>query len=299
MFVVGGKKKTTYYMVNAVCICAASVFFVKNYKDAGELFAEKTAASVLLLATALVVHCIKAGRLYFALYGNDIGLKKHLKVYCKVTAVSNVIPFKTGEFFRMYCYGKETGSFLKGSVIVLLDRFMDTVALVVVFTGTCTIFNGKQISIFAAVLMVFLTVVAVVYLVFPGFYRYWKKYFLRAEASVHKLMVLRTLENLQAVYRETEQVVKGRGVIMFGLSVLAWTVEIGSLVLAERVYLYNDRYTAVEKYLTAAMAGGESEGLRRFIFISVLLLVITYLITALSYKPDKKGTMYNEDICRI
>lgn len=294
------KRKMAYYGANTISICAASVFFARNYKNVSGLFEEKRMESILLLLiTAMTVHCIKAGRLYFALYGNSIRFKKYLMIYCKVTAVSNVIPFKIGEFFRMYCYGNEIGSLLKGIVIVLLDRFMDTAALVIVFTGTWVIFNGKQISKLAMAFMVFLTVVIMLYFIFPGFYRYWKKYFLQAEASEHRLLALKALENLQTLYQEIEQVIKGKGVIMFGLSMIAWTVEIGSVVLLDQIYLHNDRYDVVMGYLMAAMSNGESEGLSRFIFISVLLLAVTYLLLAFLCKPDKKRSIYNENICRI
>jgi len=288
VYAVKKEKGTAYCWINVIVVCITALFFVLNYRSVNRLFEKGNVLSILLLLIAVViVHIIKAGRLYFALYGNDIGLKSYLETYCKVTPVSIMVPFKIGEFFRIYCFGTEIGNFLKGIVIVLLDRFMDTAALLVVVFGTWA-FNGGRINLLTMVFMLFLVAVVMVYFIFPGFYSFWKKYLLHADASERKLCVLKLLENLQILYKEIEQVIKGRGVIMFGISLVAWAVEIGSVLLINYMYSQNDGYSVLMEYLMSAMLNGSSEGLKRFICVSVLLLSIGYLIVRFCIKQTEK-----------
>ena len=124
------EKKMKYNIINVVVLLITMLFFIYNCRDLPEIFAEKDLTSVFLLGiTVILVHVIKAGRLYLALYGSEIAFITYLNTYCKVTPVSIMLPFKLGELFRMYCYGQLLGNNLKGVVIILFDRFMDTTAL--------------------------------------------------------------------------------------------------------------------------------------------------------------------------
>ncbi|MGN1167765.1 MAG: lysylphosphatidylglycerol synthase domain-containing protein [Lachnospiraceae bacterium] len=271
------KRVIQYDIINLAVIGITVCFFVYEYKNIAELFADKSFFSILiLLVSAMLVHSIKAGRLYLALYGSGIGFKTYLKAYCKVTPVSIVLPFKSGELFRMYCYGTQMKSGLKGIVIILLDRFMDTIALVTTIL-IVWIFNGGRISSFAYVLIIFLVFVLLVYIVFPGVYSFWKKYLLCAKATDNKLAALKVMDKLYLIYREIAGVVKGRGIILYFLSLLAWGIEIGSIGLQIGV-IENGRWNqTISAYLLSAMGGSQSLLLKQFVFVSILLLMILYV----------------------
>ena len=83
------------------------------------------------------------------LYDIQLGLKVCLSTYCKVTPVSIILPFKMGELYRMYCYGRQSGIVLRSVVIILLDRFMDTAALVTVITLIWIFDGGRTLSLIA------------------------------------------------------------------------------------------------------------------------------------------------------
>ena len=102
------KVKNTYNIINGIVLLIAIFIFFQEYCGDIHLQKERDVLSFTILIAAVVfAHMIKAGRLYLALYGADIGWETYLKVYCKVTPVSMIFPLKVGEFFRMYCYGKE------------------------------------------------------------------------------------------------------------------------------------------------------------------------------------------------
>lgn len=265
-------------MLNVAVILVTTVLFILDYKNVGIIFQNINWPHILILVLAVVmVHAVKAGRLYLILYGTEVKFSAYLKLYCKTTPVSMVFPFKLGEFFRMYCHGKQQGNLLKGAVIILLDRFMDTIALVTMIL-LIWLFTGGQVASLVYVFLMFLGFVLLLYFVFPGVYRFWKRYTLRAKATKHRLSVLKMLETLNIVYREIANVSIGRGVILYCLSLIAWGVEIGSIAILCGLAQKGELSQTIAEYLMAAMGGSQSVELRQFVFISVLLMVSMYVV---------------------
>ena len=71
---------------------------------------------------------------------------------------------------------------------------------------------------------------------------------------------------------------KGRGVILYILSLVAWAVEIGSVALISRMLGDGQVNEKISSYLTSALSNNQSVELRQFIFISIGLLIVIYLI---------------------
>jgi hypothetical protein len=285
------KKSIAYNLINALVIIVTIALFYETYR-AGffALFGSETVISIpIIVVTVILVHAFKAARLYLTLYGNGLNRGDFLRTYCKVTPVSVVIPFKLGEFFRMYCYGKEIGSFLKGVVLVLLDRFMDTIALIaaIVFVS---IFTGGSMSLITVFLLIFAVFVFVIYLSFPGIYKTWKKYLLREKATPGKLSALKALQNCNLIYEEISGVVKGRGMILFLLSLIAWAIEIGSIALLAGLRGQSGLSNLISDYLLAAMGKNTSDDLKRFVFVSVAVTIVIYVaLKAIKVLKGDKG----------
>lgn len=270
------REKAGYYVINlGVMLLAGSLFFYE-YHDVFAVFAGRGMLHIVIMTgTAFIVHVIKAGRLYLALYGSDMDLRTYIKIYCRVTPVSVMFPYKTGEFFRMYVYGTALKSLLRGMVTVTLDRFMDTMALLTVIL-LIWIFQGGRLSAFTYVLFLFLLLILLIYMAYPGVYKFWKRYLLRAKATQNKLAVLRVLDFLNHVYQEMGNVSGGRGTILYCMSLLAWAAEIGSLALLAGMGAGGSVNETAAAYLSAAMGMGRSAELRQFIFVSVLMTLAVY-----------------------
>lgn len=269
------KDKAVYNWINGFVLLTAVFLFFQDYAGKWNLFKGKDAVSLTsLLMSVVLAHMIKAGRLYLTLYGTEIRWKTYLKVYCKVTPVSVLFPLKTGEFFRMYCYGKQLGNNLKGIIIVLLDRFMDTLALVTMILGVCVVSGGQVSSVMYALILLLMCLLAGYY-VFPGMYAFWKHFLMSAKATEKRIALLKFLEASHAVYTEISNVTKGRGIMLYLLSVAAWGIELGSVVLISghsSVYYSG----VISQYLSAALGIGRSDELKQFVFCSVILLIIVY-----------------------
>ena len=270
-------RKRIYNAVNVFVILLVVIAFLTKYRDIKFIFMrQNVGAIVIITATVCLVHLIKASRLYLALYGADVAVWTYIKIYCKVTPASLVFPFKLGEFFRMYCYGVEIHNLLKGIVTVIFDRFMDTTALVTIILFAWII-NGGHITLLTYALMLFLICILVLYFVYPGMYHFWKKYILKAKATEHKLAVLKLLDMSNALYQEIVGVSRGRGVILYFMSLIAWGVEIGSLVLLTGPSVKEPLSEIITQYLISAMGGGASAELNQFVFISVVLMLVIYI----------------------
>jgi hypothetical protein len=235
----------------------------------------------------VIVHILKLERLYLILYGEKIKKSDFIKTYCKVTPVSVIFPYKIGEFFRMYCYGMLIDNVLKGIIIILLDRLMDTMALITVII-LVWIFNGGSMVSFVYLLLIFLLFMFIVYSAFPKVYKFWKRYFLREKASEYNLKVLKFLERLNTVYCEVESVAKGRGTILYCISLIVWGVEIGSLCLLNGIDRHGYINDIISDYLISAMRGNQSIELKRFVISSVAVLIVVYLIIKASKMTARK-----------
>lgn len=271
------KRRIKYNFINILVILISSAVFILNFSTIGGLLVSISPLQLLtIIATVILVHSIKATRLYFAIYGSDISLFTYLKTYCKVTPVSVILPYKIGELFRIYCYGKTIKDFFKGLVIVLLDRFMDTAGLVTVillFAG----FAGVGITPLVYIFVIFLAVLLLAVAIYPGLYRFWKQYILRARATKRKISALKFLETVNKGYVEIQEVTKGRGVILYVLSLLAWLLEIGSVMLQTNVWENVKSNQNINEYLSAAMGSSSSKEMELFVFFSVLLMIVVYL----------------------
>lgn len=267
-----------YRVVDILTLAVALAWFVSQYLNVPALFAGISVAQVLVIVlTALLVHTLKAARLFLALYGQKISISEHLALYCKVTPVSMVLPYKVGEFYRMYAYGSHLHSGLKGIVIILLDRFMDTAALVTMIL-LALFFYGGEMSSLLLVLLIFLVLVVLLYRAFPGARKFWKHYFLSKKATPRRMAALRWLESIQRVYEEVSVVTGGRGILLYVLSFLAWGVEIGSIVLQTKLFLGGSAAATMSAYLSSAMSGDPTTPLRQFIFVSVILLLVLFVV---------------------
>lgn len=272
------RRKARYNIINMAVMMVTVFLFIYEFRNFTTLFASGNVLSFLVITvTAILVHTIKVVRLYLALYGSDITFNICLKIYCRVMPVSAVIPFKMGEFFRMYCYGKQIGDVLKGAIIVLFDRFMDTVALVTVIIFMWLLYRGDMTSL-VYILMFFLMFVMFVYFIFPGLFMFWKQYLLKAKASKNRLSALRILEALNCIHKEIVWVAKGRGLLLYFISLVAWSVEISSLAIVNRITGNREPGQMVFKYLSSAMTGNQLLELRQFIIVSVTVLITASVI---------------------
>ena len=284
-------KSCMYKLINILVIAISMLVFTFEYYDSGQLFKNINLCSIIVfLILVVVVHILKSVRLYLALYYSELKWSDFIKVYCKVTPVSVVLPFKIGDVFRMYCYGQLVGNLLRGVVITMLDRFMDTAALVTVIILTWFLAGGKM-DLLVYLFVIFLIITCVIYFVYPGIVRIWRKSLLKSNATERRIAILGVLKKFDEIYKEIDGVTKGRGIILYILSILAWGIEIGSLYIISTINNTKQIDNDVFEYLRAALRGNKSLELKRFIMVTILLLMGVYIIIKILDTVNKKDIL--------
>lgn len=275
------KRMFVYNLINIFVLLATALIFVFSYITTNIFVGISWEIIAVLTVTVIIVNFLKAFRLYFALYDSDIGIYGYSKIYCKVTPISILFPFKIGEFFRMFCYGYAINNMLKGTVTVVLDRFMDTIALITMIIVVSAVTGGEMIIPLVYLLIGFLAVAVLLFLVFPGAYKYWRKYLLRADGTPLRIAALKLLENINLVYAEISNITKGRGIILYVISILAWATEMGCVALLNRISEHSNLTEKMSSYLASALSTSKSIELKQFIFISVIFLIVIYVFVKL------------------
>lgn len=207
------------------------------------------------LALALCVHTLKGLRLYILMFGKTYTFRTYLKLYVKTAFVNIMIPLKAGELYRGYCIGRLAGSAADGYIIVLFDRFVDTLALIsaAAVSAVCGKLRVTVIySIFAAVLLLLIFS----YILFRPLYQYWNHFLIFKKSSTHTLAALEILEVCNASFENISAFVKGRFAVLYVISLFAWAAEIWGYFLRPDnfspaglgVYLENILKGAWEEY---------------------------------------------------
>lgn len=263
--------RSFYGAANIIVLLVTAVLFF-----CGGICFGSVRQTVVLLLTAILVHGIKALRLYFAMFGKNISFWQHMEQYCKTAAVSIILPFKLGDIFRAYCYGYWFCNYLGGAALIVLDRFTDTLALVTVMLAL----QSAHVSGTAPLLYVLFFVLMglfICYLVFPGMYHYWKKYLLRISASKRRNRMLLFMGYVDHAYQELEESVRGREFISYVLSLAAWAVETVGLVVSGSMHSVRQTGKALSEYLTVVLAGMGSAGQNQFVSVSAVFLAVCCL----------------------
>lgn len=278
-------QRKIYTYVNFIVIILAAVLFAFTFNSGLSSFSGchiKPIIAVILIS--VFINFIKMIRLYLIIYGKGMGFADHIKEYSKSVAVSCILPLKLGEIFRMYCYGYKLGDMLSGIVYVIVDRFYDTLGLVAVMVITAFVF-GLKTSVIAYLLLMFLILVIVMYFVYPGLSKYWKHFLLSSMASKRKLYMLSLIEHINGVYKKSKEVINGRGVILFVISVISWIVESTGIILfsadVEKINLMDMTENVSEKinsYLNGTLMIEQSDYAARYVFVSVIVMIVVYFL---------------------
>lgn len=232
---------------------------------------------LIMIVTVILVHGIKASRLYLEVLDRKLPFGLFLRQYCKITPVSMILPLKAGDLFRCYCYGYYLGDWMYGIAVILLDRFVDTAALITVLI-LFVLPLGSMMPAISFILVAVLFALSFIYFALPGLCQYWNRYLIQGRGSQRKLFALMALDRLQAAYQDIHRVVKGKFLLSYMLSVAAWLVEIGGLALTASL-LRADLGKAMSAYLLGAMWGGKIAYLSGIILFGTVLLLLLYLVT--------------------
>ncbi|MCR5268570.1 MAG: flippase-like domain-containing protein [Lachnospiraceae bacterium] len=245
----------------------------------------------------LIVHAAKVIRLYLILIDEKIPFRRFLFLYCLTTLVNLIVPFKLGEFFRIFVFCKATKSFRIGFLSVLLDRFFDTVALVLILLPF-ELLQGRVVSSSTLLLTVFVVVAVFAYLAFSSFYTYLNRYLIMNRTSTGAMGSLKLLELAKAGYEYVKRLIHGRYALLTIFSFVAWLLECAILYLLAGCYHLSGQ-TDISAYIQSIVSAAHTELMDRYIlfgtyFMAALSVVTLILCLSTHTLFDRSGRKENQ-----
>lgn len=242
-------KNRWYYAINIITISTTLIFLYCDIflvLQSDFLQSEIIGWGAVTVFMAAAVYIIKGIRLYLIMLEHRITIERYIKTYIKTTLVTLMLPLKIGELFKMYCYGVEMGDYRNGCVCILVDRYFDTIPLILLLVGF-TFFSSEGVSFIVLLLLAFMVSITIIYLIFPSSYRYINKFCIIHSNSQNGIKTLKILEGLKKWYGYTQNMIRGRNVILIMLSAITWLIEYG-IIMCLSVALHDKN--GVETFIT-------------------------------------------------
>lgn len=248
----------------------------------------------VILILFCIVHAVKMARLYLIVIDRKIPFKRFLLLYCSTTFVNLAIPYKLGEFFRIFAFSKACKSFKIGLTSVLVDRFFDTMALVLILLPSALIF-GDRVNGATLLLTVFVVVLVFIYLTFSSFYTYLNRYIIINRTSKGAMRGLKFLELLKSSYDYVKNLVVGRYAILIIFSFISWLLECGILFILA-MFLGIQGGANISSYIEAIVSSARDNLMNSYIIFGCIVMgiatIVGFIILLVDKKKDKGHTNY-------
>lgn len=236
--------------------------------------------NLILPAVAIlfvIVHIVKLARLYLILIDEKIPFRRFVFLYCLTTLVNLIIPFKLGEFFRIFVFCRATKSFRIGFLSVVLDRFFDTVALVLILLPF-ELLRGRAVPASTLLLTVFVVVAVFAYVAFPSFYTYLNRYMIMNRSSKGDMGILKLLELTRLGYEYVKRLIHGRYALLTIFSFVAWLLECGILYLLSNFLGISDK-TDISAYIQSIVAADHTLLMDRYVIFGICFMSAATIVT--------------------
>ncbi len=252
----------------------------------------KTVAAAAIVIVFLCVHLIKMMRLYLIVMESGTSFDRFVPAYLRTTLVNLLIPYKLGEIYRVAVFSRISGGFRTGFFSVLIDRFFDTLALVMILLPYQLLVLGK-VTMPTLLLTAFLVVVLMAYRVFLPSYTFLNRYIITSRDSKRSMLALAALEKVNDGYRYVSGLVTGRYGILLLFSLAAWILEMGVLALFTRLLGHPFSVADFGVYIESIVSGSEYDTKRLYTLCSAAVIAVLTVIFTIRYLIVSKRTKHN------
>ena len=278
-------RKNLYYTVNILFLIVSFIFFYDRFTGAfikTDGVYEFNIAYMLLSALLVgMIYFIKTVRLYIIMLDTHIPFRRFVKVYIKSSFVSIILPFKTGDLFKMYCYGHETEDYKIGIFSVLVERYFDTISLLVIL-AVFTLSTGNGIVPVVILMALFLILLTAFFISFPSINNYINRFCIVSTDSPGGIDVLRFLSGINNWYMYAKKLVDQRVPLLLIMSTFTWIAEYGVI----KIFIYGlGKSTASDLflvYINSVFSGSNDIYVTLYMSVSVLLFGILFVTIYIS-----------------
>jgi len=237
---------------------------------------------VAVLLGFILVHLVKMMRLYLILIDKNVPFERYVPAYLRTTLVNLIIPFKLGEIYRVLVFYRISGEFKTGFLSVLVDRFFDTFAIVLILLPY-QLFVSGSLTLPAVILSAFLIVIVFAYIVFFSTYQFLNRYIITHKSSKRSMKALKGLEITYEWYDYVRNLVKGRYGVLILMSLTAWLVEL--IIISGFARIVGGSFSVSEfgRYIESIISGSTYALKNQYTFVSICLMIVATFISVVYY----------------
>ena len=214
--------KVIYKFVSNICLLFSIIYiFLTNpFKDScitiNNMF--------LLLIVFILIHIFKCLRQYLLLIEFNVNFIDFFSAYVKGTFISIVFPFKMGEFYKAFQYGYLIKDYVKGLITIIVDKFFDAIILLTLIIPY-EIIKHNTLSVLSGILLIFVTIVLIVFVSFNTTYYYLNKHFIIKKDDSRSIIILNVLDYCNSMYLNVKNMIKNRISLIGIFAVISWALE--------------------------------------------------------------------------
>lgn len=236
----------------------------------------------LVIVCFFLAHLFKFTRVWLVLMEEkNLSLFDVFFLYARTTLVNLVIPFKLGEIYRIAAVRHMTGALKTGVLLVIVDRFFDTLALLLL-TLPFEILLGSGADPVLLLLFAGLITIFLCFFFYAPSYRYLNKYLIMTKKSGRALLALDTLDRTNEWYSFLQKLIKGRSPLILLSSLLGWVMEFAALKMLSGAFGSEFGISTFITYINSILSGGKSRigfiynamGIAVFAVLTVVLLIL-------------------------
>lgn len=276
------KKSYAIYVTISLIFLIVALFFINPRIT--ELSSFNILRFGVLCLAILLIHIIKFFRIYFILLEEMLPLSVAIKLYAKTTFINILLPFKLGEFYKIYAYGYKLNNYPKGIYSTIVDKFFDVIILAIILgVSKCLGLNVSMILFVA--LIAFIVIVLIIYHLIDSTYRYLNRFFIVRGGGSKSLGALRVLEKTHKIYLDIKTMLNGRLLVCMLLSIVAWGIECAAM----SYFMGEFRLQAVANYISESFIGASTDVTTAYILgCSVILIAAITLIYVIQFLKQIK-----------
>lgn len=222
----------------------------------------------------------RAARLQILILEFDRRSASVLGLYCWSALLGALLPYKSGDLVKALFVGKHLGDYLRGGMLVVVERLLDAFALLLIWGALLTSgLLNSSVPYLTMALLFFCGLVAMWFWGSADTVGFVRKLVLQTSDSLRGIRVLRLALYAESAHAEFEALIKGRWLPLLVFTLVAWACELAALHnLLSQGSTYSDAADALLQYLQHALfpvtAESINEAPRYFQIIMFAVLVV-------------------------
>lgn len=229
---------------------------------------------LIIMVLSFISYLVRSIRHYIMIIDISYSFKNFIPIYCKMTLIHLILPYKLGEFYRLFVISKYVNNSTKGVVSIIVDRFFDTIPLFFIYSISIIFFN-IEFSLTIYIVFLFLILGVFTYLTFSACYKYLNEYLITSKTTKNKLKLLSILDYLNEIHSDVKLMFNNKSYILLILSFISRICEYLSLMLIAKFLSIQYSLNVFITYLENIFLGKVDDFILSYFIVGVIILAFS------------------------